>query len=464
MAKRNNKSVNLKKYKARRGFNIGIFLFAVVLVYLVVTVTAYLLEDKPSIYEVREGSIVKDNTYTGLIIRQETTVNATASGYINYYQNENSKIKYGASLYAISPDKLNLEEASSDTSSTAALSPDAQSGIVNQIQTFNESYNSSDFSSIYSLKSDIQNTLQNAYSTTKTAQLASVIENSGQDVTIGSAEQDGIISYSVDGLESLTIDNFTSKNFDKTNYKVTELADQSKITSGSPAYRLITSDNWSVVIPLKEKTAKEFQKSELQNVQIRIDKDSEKMWAGFSVLERDGNYYGVLSFNNSMIRYASERFLNVELILEDESGLKIPKSSVVEEQFFVIPQDYITNGGNSSSDGVMVLDSKGNVSFRSVDIYDTSDNGDIYLSRDQIKSGTVIVKPDSSDTYTIESTKPLKGVYNINKGYAIFKKVSILCESDEYYIVQEGDSYGLCNYDHIIQNGSGISSDDIVFQ
>ena len=60
-----------------------------------------------------------------------------------------------------------------------------------------------------------------------------------------------------------------------------------------------------------------------------------------------------------MIRYASERFLNIELILEDECGLKIPKSSVVEEQFFVIPHDYITNGGNSSLEGVMVLDSKG---------------------------------------------------------------------------------------------------------
>lgn len=108
------------------------------------------------------------------------------------------------------------------------------------------------------------------------------------------------------------------------------------------------------MIPLKEDTAKEFQKSNLQNVQVRIDKDSEKMWSAFSVLERDGNFYGVLTFDNSMIRYASERFLNIELILEDECGLKIPKSSVVEEQFFVIPHDYITNGGNSSLEGVMV--------------------------------------------------------------------------------------------------------------
>ena len=100
LAKKKNKSVNIKRYKAKKGFNIGIFLFAVVFIYLIVTVTAYLLEDKPSIYEVREGSIVKDNNYTGLIIRQETTVNAESSGYINYYQNGNSKVKYGAPVYA----------------------------------------------------------------------------------------------------------------------------------------------------------------------------------------------------------------------------------------------------------------------------------------------------------------------------------------------------------------------------
>ena len=229
-------------------------------------------------------------------------------------------------------------------------------------------------------------------------------------------------------------------------------------TSGEICYR---GNVWEK--PSKSQQ-KEFQKSNLQNVQVRIDKDSEKMWSAFSVLERDGNFYGVLTFDNSMIRYASERFLNIELILEDECGLKIPKSSVVEEQFFVIPHDYITNGGNSSLEGVMVLDSKGTASFQAVDIYDTSDDGEVYLSRDQLKSGTVIVKPDSSDTYTIETKKPLKGVYNINKGYAIFKKVSILCESDEYYIVQEGDSYGLSNYDHIVQNGAGVSSDDVVFQ
>ena len=143
---------------------------------------------------------------------------------------------------------MNFDDSSTESSSTADLSPDVQSGLVTQLQTFNENYDNSNFSSIYTLKNELQNTLQNAYRTTKTAQLASVIESSGQTVTTASAGQDGIVSYTIDGLESLTVDNFTADNFNKTNYKVTELTDQMKISSGSPAYRLITSENWYVAV------------------------------------------------------------------------------------------------------------------------------------------------------------------------------------------------------------------------
>ena len=77
------------------------------------------------------------------------------------------------------------------------------------------------------------------------------------------------------------------------------------------------------------------------DVYKRQDKDSESIWADFSILKKDGEYYGRLDYDNSMIRYAGDRFLNIELILEDESGLKIPKSSVVEKEFFVVPSEYI---------------------------------------------------------------------------------------------------------------------------
>ena len=149
---KNNKSVSIKKYRRKRELNVGIILFAVVLFYLLVTVISYLSRDRISVYEVREGSIVRDNIYTGLVIREESVVSAEGSGYISYYQNEDSKVKAGTNIYALSEKALDTEDESGNISKGAYVNPDLQSGIVLQLQNFNENYDPNDFSEIYSLK------------------------------------------------------------------------------------------------------------------------------------------------------------------------------------------------------------------------------------------------------------------------------------------------------------------------
>lgn len=463
-SKKNNKSVSIKKYRGRRDLNVGIILFAIVLIYLLVTVISYLGRDKISVYEVRKGSIVRDTSYTGLVVREETAVTAEADGYISYYQNENSKVKTGTNIYALSDEVIDTETGSEDEVQGISLNPDLQSGIILQLQNYNENYSANDFAKIYSMKNSINTMLQDTYSITRTQQLSSVIEDSGIEVTSYKAPRDGIIALTVDGYENITKDTFTPDNFDLTQYENTVLSDQMQISAGDPVYRLITDESWSVIVPLDEETAESLIKDEVSSIRVRVDKDSESMWADLSVIQKEGGYYGCLDFDNSMIRYAEDRFLNIELILEDESGLKIPKSSVVDQKFYVIPEDYITTGGNSSSSGIMISKQDGNMEFTPVDIYDVSDEGEVCISRDNVEEGTIILKPDSDETYVIGKTRSLQGVYNINKGYAVFKKVKILCENDEYYIVREGEDYSLSNYDHIVQNGKSVNADDIVFQ
>ena len=154
---------------------------------------------------------------------------------------------------------------------------------------------------------------------TRTQQLAAVIEDSGIEVTSYQAPRDGIVAFTVDGYENLTKESFTPEHFDLTEYESTVLSDQMQIRAGDPAYRLITSENWSVIVPLDEATAENLIKDEVTSIRVRVDKDSESMWADISLIEKDGEYYGCVDFDNSMIRYAEDRFLNVELILEDET-------------------------------------------------------------------------------------------------------------------------------------------------
>ncbi len=462
MASKKNQSVNIKKYKKKREMNLGILLFAVVFIYLIVMIISYFTGDKVSAYEVREGSIVRDNSYTGLIIRSETVVNAEADGYVSFYQNENSKVKKGAKIYALTKNKLDTENTVSDSAQTT-LSDDIQSGIVLQIQNFNENYNDSNFSSVYLLKNDITVSLQNELSQTKTEQLDAVINKEGLDAVSYSSERDGIVAYTIDGYEGLTSENFTEEDFDRTTYESTTIEDQTRVSLGSPVYKLITDEDWSVIVQLDDETAEELSENETSTIKVRIDKDSETLNADFSLIQREGKYYGCLQFDNSMIRYAEDRYLNIELILEDESGLKIPKSAVITQDFSIVPRDYLTTGGNGSSTGVLVLDEDGNAVFREIDIYNISDDDEVYVSQSDLKVGDVLIKPESSETYSVDETKTLEGVYNINRGYAVFRKVTILCENDEYCIVQEGEDYGLSNYDHIVQNGTSVEPEEVVY-
>mgnify|MGYP005763657957 FL=1 len=463
MALKKKKSISIKKYKNKREMNLGIFLFAIVFLYLVITIISYFTSDTVSAYEVREGSIVRDNSYTGLVIRNETVVNAEEDGYVNFYQNENSKVKKGTRIYVLTPEELNTSDVSAGSSQTV-INDETQSGIVLQVQNFNENYSNTDFSSVYLLKDEITASLQNELSQTRTEHLDAAVAESGQTAVTSSAARDGIVAYTIDGLEELTKDSFTEADFDRTDYESATVSDQMKISTGEPVYKLITDEDWSVIVRLEDDTARELMEKETTTLKVRIDKDSETLNAAFSVIERDGNYYGCLDFDNSMIRYAEDRYLNIELILEDETGLKIPKTAVVQEEFFVIPREYLTTGGNSSASGVLKRDENGNAVFQEVDIYNISEEEDeVYLSKEDVSAGDVLIRPESSDTYTVGDTKTLEGVYNINRGYAVFRKVTVLCENDDYCIVQEGEDYGLYNYDHIVQNGASVEPDEVVY-
>jgi hypothetical protein len=74
-----------------------------------------------------------------------------------------------------------------------------------------------------------------------------------------------------------------------------------------------------------------------------------------------------------------------------------------------------------------------------------------------------ILKPDSTNTYIVGSrTGSLSGVYNINKGYAVFKQITVIYENDEYAIVEPKTSYGIALYDHIALDGSQLREDQLI--
>lgn len=453
---------NIQVYRKKWNINIGVIIFGVIFVYLVVTVLMYATAKHVSSYEVREGSILKDTSYTGLVLREETVIGAEADGYINYFAPEGSKVGRKTNVYSISSEKLDFSgQENTEESEDSGLTSEERDSIIQKAQSFSENFQNNKYEDTYTFKDSIENILSSSTAQSRQAQLSAMVESGQEGLTTYVASDDGIIVYSVDGYEDLAMDQVTADMISRADYQKTELFNNTKVKSGDPAYKLVTNEEWTLVIQLDEEMTKEL--ADTTSVKVRFTKDDQTTWAGFQIYNTEDADLGFLTFDHSMVRYVGERFLDIELILEDETGLKIPKSSVTEKEFYIIPEDYITLGGNSSQSGVLVQSDGEDASFHAVDVYyRDSETGMVYLNMDELKKGDVLIKPDSADTYTISEKASLQGVYNINKGYAEFKPVEILCESEEYYIVKSGNDYGLTNYDHIALDGSEIQENELV--
>ena len=166
-----------------------------------------------------------------------------------------------------------------------------------------------------------------------------------------------------------------------------------------------------------------------------------------------------------MIRYINERFVDIELIINEESGLKIPNSAITSKEFFTIPKKCFTTGGDSDHLSLLVQNKDNNdVTLVTPTIYYESEKA-YYVDNEDVSEGDKIVLSDSSKTYMIGKDKDsLVGVYNINKGYAVFKQINIISQNQEYSIIETKTAYGLSLYDHIALDGSKIKENETVFK
>ena len=458
----NQDEAKIVKYPKSKQLNIGIVIFGIIFVYLLATIIMYITAPRISVYEVRQGSILKDNAYTGVALRDETVIYSDATGYANYYVENNCKVRVGTKIYTITDEKLVFEE---NIDTEHQLTAEENRSVIRKIQAYNNQFQEGTFGDTYQLKTDLQNALNSIASNSKADQLNELLSSGTYpDLTVRSSAKDGIVVYAVDGMEELTCETISKEQLRKSSYKKTEFASNTKVKAGQPVYKVVTSDNWKLLIPISKDTKEALDNK--QSIKVNFKKDNQEIWGTISYVEEGDKPILCLSFDKSMIRYINDRYLDVELILEDETGLKIPKSAETSKDFYVVPKSYVTQGGNSSNEGVMRqttnADGEKITEFLQATVYYEEDEF-VYLDPNVFDKGDILLKLDSNETLHLQEKKSLVGVYCINKGYAVFKQIHVLCESDEYYIIEEGNSFGLSNYDHIALDSKSLKENDVVF-
>ena len=112
------------------GLNIGTIMFGILFIYMAFSAILYFTTTHIESYQVTSGPLSRNETYTGLAIREESLCKADSSGYITYYAREGSKINASGAVYGLSDTKT--------ASAPASLAPEELSKVRTDMMSFSK--------------------------------------------------------------------------------------------------------------------------------------------------------------------------------------------------------------------------------------------------------------------------------------------------------------------------------------
>lgn len=461
------KNSRVVKFRRRKTINIGVVIFLILFIYIAINIYIYLTKKHISIYEVQEGFNVEDSRITGLILRDEHLVTADKAGYVYYFQKEGGRVSKGASVCSID-ESTQIMDIITSNDDIITLSDDENVQLQYLIKRFHNNYSDYNFSCIYDFKSDIESVTYDILNQAMIEKGRQIEEDTGYAYTyeVCRSKSSGIISYYMDNYETVTKDSISKDLFNTENYKRISLRTSDMVSVNTPIYKLITSETWSIILPLNEEQYAKL--SDKEKIEFTILKDDFTTTAPIKLFQsaQDGAYYAEITMNSYLSNYLDDRFLDIDLHLEAVEGLKIPLSALTTKDFYLVPLTYFTTGGDSNEQGLIKEEydkdtGEVNLVFVKTDIYYQDDTYG-YIDTNLFNPNTWIRSTDGN-RYQLSVTKKLIGVYNVNMGYAVFKRVEILYQNESYCIVDKNTTYGLALYDHIALDSTTVVEQKIIY-
>ena len=180
----------------------------------------------------------------------------------------------------------------------------------------------------------------------------------------------------------------------------------------------------------------------------------------------DGKYLNI-SLDKFMLNFMSERFVSVEIILEDDTGLKVPVSAITEKEVYQIPLSYLSGGGNQSNNiklNVQVMGEDNEITIKQITptIYKT-DEEYCYVDPLSFEDTDVILNIDTNENLAVSIIPRvnIEGVYSANRGIAEFRMVTVLKTIDDFALIKSDEAINI--YDNIILDSSKVYENQIIY-
>ena len=452
---------NVVKMRRRSQPGIAFFLTLLILLYLIILAWNYFTKSHVSIYEVNTSEISDDSPRFAYVVREEEVVTTDDAGYINYYISEGSRVGKGNVVYTLDDnDSLRkmLGNIRNDNVGVTEISP-----IREQIDTFNNSFDLSNYQEVSDFHFSINNIILepsrgNLYKTMKKQ-----IKKTGTTAEYRKykAPKSGVISYYTDGLEDIRSSKVTPKLLASNgNVERKQVAATGHVMSGEAAYKLVTSNDWSLVTELDDSYYESLK--DMDSVRITVLRDGVSFNASIRHFERGGKHLCELSTSRFMERYINDRFLRIEFNLRHASGLKIPNSSILKKEYYEVPQNFITVNNGKQTIVKQTVDPDNGTGVENIDITSSFTDEDKTYIRDQRLSAGDTLLSGKGGLFTLNKKMDRDGVYSVNEGFCRFRPINVLYQNKEYSIIADDTKDGLKSFDHIVVDPTELTDNDFI--
>lgn len=459
------------KFRTRREVNIGLVIAFGVLILLVINIYRSATTPHLSLYEVHEGSAGSEEASVAMILREETVYRTEHAGYLNYYYREGARVTKNANIYSVN-DSSELQDILNMNEDTPTLTVNDLNRLKGSVRSFCANYSDTNFSDCYELREEFLSDYLRYRDVSVLDVLADKQTSSQAFLTIHTPAS-GVISYFYDKYDGYTKDMLDGTEFLEENRTVPEYGKQTGISAiDSFAYKLITKENWQMVIKVSDEALKKI-RTEDSGVCFRISGDSVLYETKYEELHIGGETYLLVDMERYGSDYISERFVDVTLYLSAKEGLKIPETAILEKEVYQIPERFVMQGGGEEDVvGVSIERYDEESSEIRPDFQPITplffENGYYYVSKDDIDSDQYInsaglaTEPERAMLYSFLTR--MEGVYNMNKGYAVFRRIERITDIEEYVLVKAGLAGGVALYDHIVLDVSAVTKDIILIE
>jgi len=441
--------------------NAATCVIAAILLYVIIVVIISSQKEPITIYKVNKSNISNNIILDGLAVRDERIINSNANGYLCYYVRDGEKtskfstvctIDQTGEIYNIINDSEEYDEL---------FTEENYSDIRSIISLYKVNYNDVTYYNSYIFENNINNKVLNLTSEILMQQV-DVSNISSNAIT---TPYSGLVTYYVDGFENYDISHISQVDFDQSKYKKQTLKTGDSVTANTPIFKIIPSENWSIIAPISAEQINAL--GDRTKITFYINNSSFTASMPYEIINGTDGTYIKINLNKYLSNYMSERYLTVEIIMDEDIGLKVPMSAITEKDVYKIPIEYFSAGSNQSISNklnIQIMGEDGEITIKQISptIY-TTDDEYCYVDPLVFEDTDVLLNINTNNTLAVSllSTSKITGVYCANRGTAEFTMITIIKNIDEFALIESDGSLKI--YDNIVLDATTVKENQLIY-